>query len=224
MFTFEVTTASSITVFIITLVVLAVILYFFIDYWIQKKKLDRALDRSTLSDTTQVSDSVKDQITNTASALKGKAEDIMNDPRLYDPNKGGDFLSVSTQLKDGGASPEVLYTLMVLLKQAVTDMKENITTLSEPGFYQQSIETVLIRYPFYRSVMQLVSYIYRNTEITATVLDAAIVRAFGSKNSSELYVDIKGVKYYIILELEEAFSYYQINQKYVDKFLGISPK
>jgi uncharacterized protein YneF (UPF0154 family) len=228
MVSLEVTDAAGVILLLVALALLGVIVYFIIDFWNTKKKLDKILNKPTestpSSSTTESTTSLKDKIISANTSMTSKVDAIMNDPRLYDPSKSDYYVSLSDQVRDGGVAVDKMYMLMILMRTALTDIKNNIETLSEPGFYQQSIETVLIRYPFYRSIMQLVSYIYNNPEITSKTIDDALVRLYGSKNSSELYVKIKGLNYYIVLELDDAFTYYEINRKYVDSFLGISPK
>ena len=229
---------ASFIIFIVTLGLIGVILYYFIGYFIAKKKIEDVLrpppppssvPPAQESKSIVGSESIGRKDSNSSLDIFAKASDTFNDiladPRLsklYDPSKSDLYVPVDSQLRSGNIPIDKMYTLMMLLNEAVTSIKKNINTLSEATFYQQSAETIMIRYPFYRPIMAFCSFVARNSDITGQTIDDALVRLYDSKNSPYLYEDLQGIKYYVILEFEEAFIFFDRNRKYVETFLGIN--
>lgn len=222
---------TDIIIFTISLVVLGIVVYMFVDFMLTKNKISDALGPSitsppppppkttSSSGTTSIgSSSASTTTTTTTTQEKIAANNIVKSEydvmlsRFPELNKTG--------LPDLNVPVDTFYNLMILMDDAIRNIKANIYTISRAMFYQQSILTLMANYPFFKSFMVFASFVYNTPGINQTTIHDALIALYDSEKSPQLYVDVNGLKYYTVLEFNNIFDVYERNASLVDKNLG----
>lgn len=227
---------TDIIIFTISLVVLGIVLYMFIDFVLTKNKISDAYGSSVTStppatkipspsgsSTSTIATMTTTSAGTTTAAATSTQEKIDNNNIVkseYDAMLARFPNLNKTTLPDLNVPVDTFYTLMMLMDDAIRNIKANIYTISRAMFYQQSIVTLLANFPFFKSFMVFASFIYNTPGINQQTIHDAVITLYDSEKSPQLYVDVNGLKYYVILEFNNIFDVYERNASYVDKYLG----
>lgn len=226
---------TDIIIFTISLVVLGIVVYMFVDFMLTKNKISDAFGASvtsppppppkTASASSGTSASSKSGTTGSSTATtttttqeKIESNNIVKSE--YDAMLARFPQLNKTGLPDLNVPVETFYNLMILMDDAIRNIKANIYTISRAMFYQQSILTLLANYPFFKSFMLFASFVYNTPGINQTTIHGALIALYDSEKSPQLYVDVNGLKYYVVLEFNNIFDVYERNAGHVDKYLG----
>lgn len=227
---------TDIIIFTISLVVLGIVLYMFIDFMLIKNKISDSFGSSITSppppppktttssvpaaaSTTTTSETVAKTTTGTTTTQDKIANNSIVKSE-YDAMLSRFPKLNNTSLPNLNVPVDTFYQLMIVMDDAIRNVKTNIYTISRAMFYQQSILTLLANYPFFRSFMVFASFVYNTPGVNQQTIHDALIRLYDSEKSPQLYVDVNGLKYYVILEFNNIFDVYERNASLVDKYLG----
>jgi hypothetical protein len=213
---------TDIVIFSVAVCVLGIVLYLVIDFYITKNKIEdiyppaKSTTQTTTASTSTSSSNNTSTTAKTTTTTQEKAPTVKSE---YDILLSR-YPSLSKTLPEINVPVDVFYKLMILMQDAINKIKENITVISRPLFYQQQITILLTNFPFFKSFMVFSSYVYRTPGINRQTIHDALIALYDSEKSPLLYVDVNGLKYYMVLEFDNFFDVYERNADYVDKYLG----
>jgi hypothetical protein len=185
----------SIVMFILSVILLAVIIYIFIEYIHFNKKLNFLApvidtEYSLITD----EKNLRNLLTNAQNTTDYQIDTISNDTK---------------------------YKLTLLIKGALLALKNNANKFSQLTFYTQPIEQLIIKDAWYIPVLQFAKFSVMVPTITNEVIDSIIEELFGSIKSRELFITVNGVEYYLPLEFDHAIEVYIKNKKFLDKVVFV---
>lgn len=182
--------AAEIIFFIILIILIAIILYSFLDYAYFSKKIN-----------------------NIAPKVNGEVNGEVNSNSITTSE-----VKISHHKKNK-ITYETEFKLMILIRQSIILLKYNANIIYKLNFYDKKINEFIENNKWYLEIFKLMQFIDINKSITIEHVNESIEKLYGSQNSLDLFVNIDGVNYYLPIQFKYAMNLYQVNKYYIDQLI-----